>query len=130
MPPCFNRPPDPMTQEEKAFFKALGARISAARKDSGITQVQLAQTMGVSQQTVASWEVGRRGVPVSNLPLLARTLGLSVEMLLGEKAAPTKRGPTPKMQQQIERLSRLPQAKQRVVMEMLEGFLNQASRGP
>jgi transcriptional regulator with XRE-family HTH domain len=130
MTPCFNRPPDPMTQEEKAFFKALGARISAARNDSGITQVQLAQTMGVSQQTVASWEVGRRGVPVSNLPLLARTLGLSVEMLLGEKAAPAKRGPTPKMQQQIERLSRLPQAKQRVVMEMLEGFLNQASRGP
>jgi transcriptional regulator with XRE-family HTH domain len=130
MAPCFNRPLDPMTQEEKAFFKALGARISAARNDSGITQVQLAQTMGVSQQTVASWEVGRRGVPVSNLPLLARTLGLSVEMLLGEKAAPAKRGPTPKMQQQIERLSRLPQAKQRVVMEMLEGFLNQASRGP
>ena len=130
MTPCFNRPPDPMTQEEKAFFKALGARISAARNDSGITQVQLAKTMGVSQQTVASWEVGRRGVPVSNLPLLARTLGLSVEMLLGEKAAPAKRGPTPKMQQQIERLSRLPQAKQRVVMEMLEGFLNQASRGP
>ena len=128
MTPCFNRPPDPMTQEEKAFFKALGARISAARNDSGITQVQLAKTMGVSQQTVASWEVGRRGVPVSNLPLLARTLGLSVEMLLGEKAAPAKRGPTPKMQQQIERLSRLPQAKQRVVMEMLEGFLNQAAR--
>jgi len=129
MAPCFS-PPDPMTQEEKAFFKALGARIAASRKDSGITQVQLAQTMGVSQQTVASWEVGRRGVPVSNLPLLARTLGLSVETLIGEKATPAKRGPTPKMQQQIERLSRLPQAKQRVVMEMLEGFLNQASRGP
>ena len=61
-------------------------------------------------------------VPVSNLPLLARTLGVSVETLIGEKAAPAKRGPTPKMQQQIERLSRLPQAKQRVVMEMLEGF--------
>jgi hypothetical protein len=29
---------------------------------------------------------------------------------------------------QIERLSRLPRAKQRVVMEMLEGFLNQAAR--
>jgi transcriptional regulator with XRE-family HTH domain len=117
-----------MTQEEKAFFKALGARIAALRKDSGITQVHLAQTMGVSQQTVASWEVGRRGVPVSNLPLLARTLGVSVETLIGEKAAAAKRGPAPKMQQQIERLSRLPQAKQRVVMEMLEGFLNQATR--
>jgi transcriptional regulator with XRE-family HTH domain len=130
MAPCFSTGLDPMIQEEKAFFKALGARISTLRKDSGITQVQLAQAMNVSQQTVASWEVGRRGVPVSNLPLLARTLGVSVETLIGEKAQPAKRGPTPKLQQQVERLSRLPQAKQRVVMEMLEGFLNQTARSP
>jgi transcriptional regulator with XRE-family HTH domain len=120
--------PDSMTQDEKAFFKALGGRIAALRKDSGITQVQLAAAMEVSQQTVASWEVGRRGVPVASLPLLARTLGVSVETLIGEKTAPAKRGPTPKLQQQVERLSRLPQAKQRVVMEMLEGFLNQTAR--
>jgi transcriptional regulator with XRE-family HTH domain len=119
---------DPMTHDERAFFKALGGRIAVLRKESGITQVQLAEAMDVSQQTVASWEVGRRGVPVANLPLLARTLGVSVEALIGEKAAPAKRGPTPKLQQQVERLSRLPQAKQRVVMEMLEGFLNQAAR--
>lgn len=119
---------DPMTHDERAFFKALGGRIAVLRKESGITQVQLAEAMDVSQQTVASWEVGRRGVPVSNLPLLARTLGVSVEALIGEKTAPAKRGPTPKLQQQVERLSRLPQAKQRVVMEMLEGFLNQAAR--
>ena len=119
---------EPMTQDEKAFFKALGGRIAALRKDSGITQVQLAAAMDVSQQTVAAWEVGRRGVPVSNLPTLARALGASVEALIGEKAPAAKRGPTPKLQQQVERLSRLPQAKQRVVMEMLEGFLNQAAR--
>jgi transcriptional regulator with XRE-family HTH domain len=130
MAPCFSTGPDPMTQEEKAFFKALGARIATLRKDSAITQVQLAEAMSVSQQTVASWEVGRRGVPVSNLPTLARTLGVSVETLIGEKAPPAKRGPTPKLQQQVERLSRLPQAKQRVVMEMLEGFLNQTARSP
>jgi transcriptional regulator with XRE-family HTH domain len=119
---------DPMTQDEKLFFKQLGARIADLRKDQAMTQVQLAESMDVSQQTVASWEVGRRGVPVSALPLLARTLGVSVEALIGEKTAPAKRGPTPKLQQQVERLSRLPQAKQRVVMEMLEGFLNQAAR--
>jgi hypothetical protein len=49
---------------------------------------------------------------------------------LDAEAPPAKRGPTPKLQQQVERLSRLPQAKQRVVMEMLEGFLNQTARGP
>jgi transcriptional regulator with XRE-family HTH domain len=119
---------DPMTQDEKLFFKQLGARIAALRKDQAMTQVQLAEAMDVSQQTVASWEVGRRGVPVSNLPLLARTLGVTVEALIGEKTPPARRGPTPKLQQQVEHLSRLPQAKQRVVMEMLEGFLNQAAR--
>ena len=67
------------------------------------------------QQTVRSWEVGRRGVSVSNLPALARTLSVSVEALIGEKAPLAKRGPTAKPQQQVERLSRLPQAKQRVV---------------
>ena len=117
-----------MPHEEKAFFKALGERIAALRKDSALTQIQLAQAMGVSQQTVASWEVGRRGVPVSALPTLARTLGVGVETLIGEKTPPAKRGPTPKLQQQVERLSRLPQSKQRVVMEMLEGLLSQAAR--
>jgi hypothetical protein len=32
---------DPMTQDEKAFFKAMGARIAESRKASSITQVPL-----------------------------------------------------------------------------------------
>lgn len=117
-----------MTQDEKAFFKQLGARIAELRKSAGITQVQLAETVGVSQQTVASWEVGRRGVPVATLPVLARALSVSIENLIGEKAAPAKRGPTPQLQQKIERLSRLPKTQQKVVMEMLDGLLAQAGR--
>jgi hypothetical protein len=35
---------------------------------------------------------------------------------------------TPKLQQQIERLHRPPKAKQKLVMEMLEGVLMQTSR--
>ncbi len=118
----------PMSQDEKAFFRAMGARIAEFRKSSSITQVQLAESMDVSQQTVASWEVGRRGVPVSMVPALARTLGISVEALIGETPQPGKRGPTPKLQQQLERLSALPKPKQRAVMEVLEAMLAQASR--
>lgn len=117
-----------MTQDEKAFFKALGARIAEFRKAAAITQVQLAETLNVSQQTVASWEVGRRGVPIATLPALARALAVSVETLLGEKPPAGKRGPIPKLQQQVERLSRLPPTKQRFVIEMLETVLAQQSR--
>jgi hypothetical protein len=62
------------------------------------------------------------------LPRLAKTLGVSVEALIGEEEKPAKRGPTPKLQQQMERISWLPRTKQRVVMEMLDGVLAQAGR--
>lgn len=41
------------------------------------------------------------------------------------KAAPKKRGPAPKIQQQLEQLSRLPKAKQRAVMQVLDSVLAQ-----
>jgi len=119
---------DSMTQDEKAFFKQLGARIAEFRKSATITQVQLAETLSVSQQTVASWEVGRRGVPVATLPPLARALSVSIESLIGEKPPPGKRGPTPQLQQKIERLTSLPKAQQRLVLQMLDGVLAQVSR--
>jgi transcriptional regulator with XRE-family HTH domain len=120
-----------ISSEDRAFFKALGARIAQLRREQGITQVQLAEILSVSQQTVNAYETAERRVPVSALPMLAKTLAVSLEELIGtpepvKRAG--KRGPTPKLQQQVERLSRLPQAKQRMVMQMLEGFLNQTAK--
>jgi transcriptional regulator with XRE-family HTH domain len=114
---------------DKAFYVQLGQRITEARKAQGLTQTQVAEAVGIAQQTLAHYEGGKLRVAVALLAPLAQALGVSVEELVG---APTKRagkrGPTPKLQQQIERLSDLPQAKQRMVMEMLEGVLMQASR--
>lgn len=120
----------PMTQDEKLFFRQLGARIAQLRKERGLTQVQLAQLLDLTQQMVASYEVGRRRVPVSLLPAIADALTISIEELIGRPPAraAAKRGPAPKLQQQIERIGQLPKAKQRFVMEMLETVLTQASR--
>lgn len=117
-----------MTQDEKKFFRDLGTRIAELRKEQNLTQQQLAELMGMSQQSIASWEVGRLRIAVSMLPQLARTLGVSVEALIGEEEKPAKRGPTPKLQQQMERISQLPRTKQRFVMEMLDTVLAQAAR--
>ena len=115
-----------ISQDERAFFVALGSRIAQYRKDSHITQVQLAQALGVSQPTMNAYELGQRRVPVSALATLARTLGVTLEALLGEPDTATKRrGPAPKLQQQFERLAQLPKTQQRVVMQMLDGVLAQ-----
>ena len=44
------------------------------------------------------------------------------------RANPAKRGPAPKLQQQIELIQRLPRAKQRFVIEMLDTALPQTAR--
>jgi transcriptional regulator with XRE-family HTH domain len=118
-----------ITQEEREFFVSLGGRIAALRKEAHLTQVQLAQTLGVAQSTLNAYELGQRRVPVSALPTLAKALGVSLEELIGEPAqAVRKRGPAPKLQQHIERIRQLPKAKQRFVMQVLESVLAQASR--
>lgn len=118
-----------ISDDERAFFIQLGARITGLRKDQAITQVQLAEQLGVSQQTVTAYESGRRRVPISHLPRLATLLGTSVEALIGQPAtSASKRGPTPKMLQQLERLHALPKAKQRMVSEVLDSLLAQAGR--
>lgn len=105
----------------------FGLRIASLRKDLDLTQQQLADLLGVSQQMVASYEVGRRRVPVSLLPTLARSLAVSVEALLGESDKRSgKRGPSPKLQQQLEQVSRLPKAKQMAIAQVLDSMLTNA----
>lgn len=119
----------PMSPDERLFFKQLGARVAELRKTHGLTQAQLAESLGLTQQMIASYEVGRRRVPVSLLPALATTLAVSIEALLGQKdASPGKRGPAPKLQQQMERIQHLPRAQQRFVMQVIDTVLAQQSR--
>ncbi|MCG8711098.1 helix-turn-helix domain-containing protein [Brenneria sp. 4F2] len=118
----------PISNEEQIFIAELGKRITALRKEAGMTQAQVAQALNVSQQAVQAWEAGRRRIQISILPAVARVLSVSLEDLLGEEAekAARKRGPTPKWQQLIEEIDSLPKAKQKMISEMLSALIAQA----
>jgi transcriptional regulator with XRE-family HTH domain len=117
-----------MTTDDRTFLRALGQRVAERRKAQGVTQAELAARLGISQQLVASYEGGRRRLPVALLPAVAQQLAVSVETLLGLANGASKRGPTPKFQRHLEQLSRLPRSRQRFVLDMLETVLQQASR--
>lgn len=118
-----------ISTEDRDFFVALGERIASLRKVHSITQAQLAEALGVSQQTVQAYEMGRRRIPVSAMPVVARTLAVPLEELFGESSRPaSKRGPASRLQQQIEAVSQLPKTQQRFVSQMLDTVLTQAQR--
>ena len=69
------------------------------------------------------------GAIQSLLPVIAKNLGVAVEDLVGEPLTTTgKRGPAPKLQQQMDRIIKLPKSQQRFVMQVIESVLAQADR--
>ena len=118
-----------MTPEDKQLYQALGQRIAAARKALGLTQTQVAEQLGISQQTLAHYEVGRLRIAVYTLVPLSEMLSCSIdELVYGEAAkAQTKRGPASKLQQQVEQVRQLPRTKQQFVIEMLDTVIQQAA---
>ena len=60
----------------------IGKRIQTLRKERGMTQKQLADAVGVTPQAVSKWETDESCPDITALPLLASTLGVSVDMLL------------------------------------------------
>ena len=128
-----------MNTRDEQFFKELGTRIAQARKDHGLTQQALAEQLGVAQQTLAHYEVGRARMPASMLPTVARLLTLSLDELMGQpvprtaraaagKSGSSKRGPASRLEQQIQAVAQLPKTKQQFVSQMLDTVLAQVSR--
>ena len=62
-----------------------------------------------------------------HLTALAETLDISIETLIGTpaKRRTGKRGPAPKIQQQLQQIGALPVAKKRAIAMMLDSMLAQ-----
>ena len=60
----------------------VGRKIGKLRKKCNLTQMELADRMGVSYQAVSNWERGSSMPDISKLPELAGIFGVSVDSLL------------------------------------------------
>ena len=117
-----------MSIKDQAFFKELGERIAQARKERGMTQAQLAEQLGIAQQTLGHYEVARARIAADLLPHMAEALDLSFdELLLGQPTMriPGKRGPASRLEQQLDAITRLPKPEQRAVSTLLTAVLAQ-----
>ena len=61
-----------------------GSPIAAARKANGLTQVELAKAVGVSQGLISTYEKGAH-VPDKTLARIAEVLGVLIDDMVGEK---------------------------------------------
>lgn len=62
--------------------KTLGMMIAELRKEKGMTQLELAEKMGVTDKAVSKWERDLSCPDINSLPNLAEILGVTVDELM------------------------------------------------
>ena len=65
--------------------KTLGTMIAELRRQHGMTQLELAEKMGVTDKAVSKWERDLSCPDINSIPNLAQVLGVSVEELMQTK---------------------------------------------
>lgn len=109
-------------------MESIGERLARFREERGISQQELAEQLGIAQPNISDYERGVLRLHGELIVKLTEILRVSADDLLGLTHGVAKPGPAPKLQHQLQQVSRLPRAKQKFVSEMLTGLLHQASR--
>jgi transcriptional regulator with XRE-family HTH domain len=116
-----------MADKEKSLQKEpseFGKRIAEARLRAGLTQVELSKRLGVTQQVVAAWERRNVALRAEQIRTLAEALGTTADYLIGIAANwKGTKGPSGKVRQVFEQVSKLPRRQQEKVVEFVEAFV-------
>lgn len=102
----------------------FGKRLYQAREQAGLTQVELADKLGVIQQVVAAWERRDSALKPEQIKTLSEVLGTSSDYLLGvTNNKKPLRGPSGRVRNVFEEVSHLPRRQQQQIVEVVEALI-------
>ena len=104
--------------------KEIGERVRAVRLAREMTQAQLAEILGTRHTNVSGIERGTRGLTIQQLVKLARALDVSPAEILDGQPHKTRKGANGHLPRRFERIRSLPRAKQRILHEIIDAFLD------
>ena len=112
------------------MINALSETLKTRRKELGLTLLQIAERMGVTEATVQRWESGDiKTIRQDRIGQLAEILYVAPARLMGwpeetkETAAPKDDGLTAQEQEFIQLLRLLPESSQAAILQQLQGLV-------
>lgn len=108
----------------------FGERLYHLRTQRGFSQKQMAEKLGITQQSYGAWERRSTALKPEQLASLVKTLECGVEELIGHRP-PRRRGggPAGRVRRVFEALTQLPRHQQNKVAEFVEAFVAQHVNG-
>lgn len=109
---------------EKKADQTLGRRLAKIRKERGLTQVELAETVDTGQTIISDYECGRIRPNPSMLVRLAKALKVSTDEILGLKK-PAERTPTinRRLLKRVREMEKLPKRDLDALLRTIDVFI-------
>ena len=109
---------------QNLVVRYFGERLFAARQQMGLSQIELAEKLGITQSTYAGWERRTTALKPHYISSLAAFLNVPVDYLLGHQdSVQRKGGPVGKARRVFEEVSRLPRHQQKRILGIVEDLL-------
>jgi transcriptional regulator with XRE-family HTH domain len=114
----------------EAGQEKLGERVALLRKERGLTQVELAEALGVAQSIVSKYESGELRLHGELIIQLAELLDVSADELLGLVERP-RTGPAKdkRLARRLQGFDRLPKRDRDALTRTIDAFLAARSAG-
>jgi len=107
-------------EEEETF----GKRLARLRKAAGYSQRDLANEIGISNRMIAYYEAQTVHPPSHLLPILAKTLGVTTDQLLGvEKVKTNGQGRDTRLWRRFAQVEKLPPEQRKPIIQVIDSFL-------
>lgn len=104
--------------------ETLGAHVTRLRKERGMTQMELAERLGVSQPVVSDYERGTLRLHGQLIVKLTEILGVPAEELLGlEKPKTQATVRNRRLLRRVQEIERLPRRDQQALLRTIDRFL-------
>ena len=94
-------------------FYAIGKKVKAARKSLGLTQKELAEKTGYTESGISRVEKGEIDLPVSKIKVLANTLRVPVDYLIGDYLFQKEQDPA-------ELIKSLPKDQREMILKLID----------
>jgi transcriptional regulator with XRE-family HTH domain len=108
--------------------ETLGQRIARFRKENGLTQVELAEKMGLIQTLISDYERDRTRPHPEMLVRLAIALEVSTDQLLGLQRSCKGDDPDLKLARRMKKIQNLPSSQQKTLLRTIDTFIKAAEK--